>query len=250
MLALFSNISKASVRNNLRRLMATKSNPTVAVVLAGSGVYDGSEIHEASAVMVHLSRVGSQCKLFAPDIAQMHVVNHTNGEAMEETRNVLIESARIARGNIKPLDELNVSDCDAIIIPGGFGAAKNLCDFAVKQADCTVNEQVSKVINDFHKASKPIGLCCIASVIAAKLIAGCEVTVGMDTEQNGKYPYAGTTGGIVAMGAKHVNKEVNEIHVDEANKLVTTPAFMCDTKLHEIHDGIGEMVRAVVKMTT
>lgn len=225
-----------------------KNNAVVAVVLAGSGVYDGSEVHEASAVMVNLSRNAAEYKIYAPDIPQMHVINHTNGEEMSETRNVLVESARIARGAIKPLTELSVSDFDAVIFPGGFGAAKNLCDFAVKQANCTVNDEVSKVIADFHSAKKPIGMCCIAPVIAAKVLPGCEVTLGMDTEQDGKYPYAGATGAVTAMGSKHINKEVNEVQVDEQNKLVTTPAFMCETKIHEIHDGVGEMVKAVLKL--
>jgi len=228
--------------------MATQGKHTVAVVLAGSGVYDGSEIHEASATLVSLSRSKASYQVYAPDIPQMHVINHTTGEEMPEMRNVLLESARIARGKIQPLDKLNVQDYDAVVFPGGFGAAKNLSNFAVKQTEMTVDEDVSKVINDFHSAGKPIGLCCIAPVLAAKCVSGCEVTVGMDTEQDGRFPYAGVSGAINAMGGKHVCKEVNEICVDEKNKIVTTPAFMCETDLHEIHDGVASMVTAVLKL--
>jgi len=228
--------------------MATKNKHTVAVVLSGSGVYDGAEIHEASAVMVGLSRRSATYQVYAPDIPQMHVINHTNGEEMKETRNVLVESARIARGKIEPLSKLNVAEHDAVIFPGGFGAAKNLSDFAVKQTEMTVNETVHKVITDFHAASKPIGMCCIAPVLAAKSIIGSEVTVGMDSEQDGKWPYAGVTGAVTAMGAKHVNKDVHEVHIDSSNKLVTTPAYMCETDLHKIHDGVGAMVDAVCDM--
>merc|ERR1711962_552173 len=170
----------------------------------GSGVYDGSEIHEASATLVSLSRSKASHQVYAPDIPQMHVINHTSGEEMSETRNVLVESARIARGKIEALDKLDVGDYDAVVFPGGFGAAKNLSNFAVKQTEMTVDEDVSKVINDFHSAGKPIGLCCIAPVLAAKCVSGCEVTVGMDTEQDGRFPYAGVSGAINAMGGKHV----------------------------------------------
>jgi len=239
--------------------MASKSNPVVAVVLAGSGVYDGSEVHEASAVMVNLSRNNAEYKIYAPDVNQMHVVNHTSGEEMNETRNVFVESARIARGAIEKLDQLDSSKCDAVIFPGGFGAAKNLSNFAVKNAECIVNEQVEKVIKDFHAAKKPIGLCCIAPVLAARTnngyrpgklctLPGCELTMGQDNEQDGKFPYAGACGAATTMGAKHINKNVDEIHVDESNKVVTTPAYMCNTKVHEIHDGVGKMVQAVLKM--
>ncbi|NP_001120061.1 uncharacterized protein LOC100145051 [Xenopus tropicalis] len=154
----------------------------VAVILAGCGVYDGSEIHESSAVYVHLSRAGAQTEFFAPNTDQMHVVSHTKGQPTKETRNVLEESARIARGNIKDLKDLDVSEYDAVIIPGGFGVAKNLSTWAVKGKDCSVAKEVEAVIKGFHGAKKPIGLCCISPVLAAKLFPGCELTVGCDTE--------------------------------------------------------------------
>jgi len=220
----------------------------IAVVLSGCGVYDGTEIHEASACLVHLSRSGAEVSMFAPDIAQMHVINHTKGAPAEESRNVLVESARIARGAVKSLAELDSQQFDAVIIPGGFGAAKNLSSFAVDGPELKVNEEVKRVISDFHSSKKPIGLCCIAPVLAAKVIPGCSVTVGSDTEEGGKWPYAGTAGAITTLGATHVKKEVTEAHVDEANKIVTTPAYMCDTAVHLIHDGIGEMVSNVIKL--
>jgi len=248
MLASIPRLVKPSVSTLIGRLMATKSKHTVAVILSGSGVYDGAEIHEASAAMVNLSRNNASYQIYAPDIPQMHVINHTNGEEMGETRNVLVESARIARGKIQSVGDLKVGDYDAVIFPGGFGAAKNLSNFAVKQAEMTVNDDVAKVISDFHTAGKPIGLCCIAPILAAKTISGCQVTVGMDTPQDGRFPYAGVTEAITSLGAKHANKEVNEICIDEANKIVTTPAFMCETHLHEVHDGVGKMVKAVLDL--
>ncbi|KAK2509225.1 hypothetical protein MC885_009193 [Smutsia gigantea] len=213
----------------------------VALVLSGCGVYDGTELHEASAVLVHLSRGGAEVQIFAPDVPQMHVVDHAKGQPSEsETRNVLTESARIARGKITDLAKLRTADHDAAIFPGGFGAAKNLSTFAVHGKDCTVHRDVERVLKEFHQAGKPIGLCCIAPVLAAKVLGGVEVTVGHEQEEGGKWPYAGTAEAIKALGAKHC--------VKEKNKVVTTPAFMCETALHHVHDGIGTMVKKVLEL--
>ncbi|KAK3095957.1 hypothetical protein FSP39_021303 [Pinctada imbricata] len=244
-------VMKPSMANNLfKHALSTTSslNAKVAVVLSGCGVYDGSEVHEASAVLVHLSRHQSQVSMFAPDIPQMHAIDHTKGEPMEHNRNVLTESARIARGKIQALSDLNPKDFDAVVFPGGFGAAKNLSTFAVDGTSMKVNEDVEKVIKQFHSEKKAIGMCCIAPVLAAKVIQGCEVTVGSDQEEGGRWPYAGTAGAVQSMGFTHIKKNVTDIHVDEKNKLVTTPAFMCETAVHEIYDGIGKMIEGVLKL--
>ncbi|XP_051878132.1 LOW QUALITY PROTEIN: glutamine amidotransferase-like class 1 domain-containing protein 3, mitochondrial [Pristis pectinata] len=219
----------------------------VAVILSGCGVYDGSELHESSAVMVQLSRAGAEVQLYAPNVNQMHVVNHLTARPTEEVRNVLVESSRIARGQSKDLAELRINDTDALIIPGGFGVAKNLSSWAVKGKDCSVEGSVESAIKKFHATKKPIGLCCISPVLAAKLIPGCELTVGYDTECE-KWPYAKTAQALKDLGCQHINKHVNEIHVDKKNKLVTTCAFMCNAPIHEIYDGIGEMVKEVLKL--
>ncbi|XP_035266539.1 glutamine amidotransferase-like class 1 domain-containing protein 3, mitochondrial [Anguilla rostrata] len=220
---------------------------SVAVVLAGCGVYDGTEVHEASAVLVHLSRAGAKVQMFAPNVDQMHVVNHIVGKPTEEKRNVLQESARIARGDIMDLSKLDVSAYDALIIPGGFGVAKNLSTWATQGKDCSVQPEVEKAIKSFHKAGKPIGLCCIAPVLAAKTLPGCEITVGHDCKCE-KWPYAQTACTMKEMGCKHVNKNVGESHVDVKNKLVTTSAFMCNAPIHEVFDGVGVMVTGVLKL--
>uniref|UniRef100_A0A3Q2ZYY4 Si:ch211-153b23.5 n=1 Tax=Kryptolebias marmoratus TaxID=37003 RepID=A0A3Q2ZYY4_KRYMA len=247
----------------------------VAVILSGCGVYDGTEIHEASAVLVHLSRAGAKVQMFAPDADQMHVVNHCEGKPTEEKRNILQESARIARGDVTDLAKLDVSAFDAAIIPGGFGVAKNLCDWAVKNKDCTVLPHLEKSIKAFHKAGKPLGMCCISPVLAAKILPGCELTVGQDKEcdkwvkyfkknrnVNGyetvlvnvprlfmlRWPFAQTAGAVKQMGCKHVNKDVEEAHVDVKNKLVTTCAFMCNAPIHKVFDGVGAMVKETLKL--
>ncbi|XP_041075569.1 glutamine amidotransferase-like class 1 domain-containing protein 3A, mitochondrial [Polyodon spathula] len=219
----------------------------VAVILSGCGVYDGSEIHESSAVLVHLSRAEAKVNIYAPDVDQMHVVNHIKGEPTEESRNVLTESARIARGNIQDLATLKLADNDALIIPGGFGVAKNLSTWATQGKDCELNPAVEKAIKDFHKAGKPLGLCCISPVLAAKILPGCELTVGHDMECE-MWPYAKTADTMKELGCKHINKQVGEAHVDTKNKLVTTSAFMCNAPVHEVFDGVGVMVKLVLEL--
>jgi len=215
--------------------MATK----IAVVLSGCGVFDGTEIHEAVSVLVHLSRAGASYECFAPDRPQMHVVDHLAGEPVPgETRNVLRESARIARGQIRPLAELRASDFDAVIFPGGFGAAKNLCDFATKGAETTVDPDVERVVCEFHDAGKPVGMCCIAPVIAARVLPGCTVTIGDDPA---------TAEAIAAMGSTHAERPVTEACVDGGFNVVTAPAYMYgDAPVHCVFDGIGAMVRGVL----
>ncbi|KAG9348817.1 hypothetical protein JZ751_029134 [Albula glossodonta] len=235
--------------------------PRVAVVLSGCGTCDGTEIHEASAVLVHLSRDGAMVQLYAPNIPQMHVVDHSNGDINEnEQRNVLSESARFASGHIADLGHLRASKFDAIIFPGGNGAIKNLSTFAVDSRYCTLNEDVERVLKEFHKAGKPIGLCCVssslssfiirlccmASILAARVLPEVEVTLGHEEDEDGKWPNTDFVKDIRAMGAKHC---VKDVHVDHKNKVVSSPAFMCNAELHLVFDGIGAMVKHVLKLT-
>ncbi|KAI0207284.1 Glutamine amidotransferase-like class 1 domain-containing protein 3A, mitochondrial [Lamellibrachia satsuma] len=220
----------------------------VAVVLSGCGVYDGSEVHEAAAILMHLSRSRAGVAMFAP-MVNSGVINHLTGQPVEgQTRNVLEESARIARGQVRPLEELNVEYCDAVIFPGGFGAAKTLSTFGPDGANMKVDPQVERILNEFHDAGKPIGLSCIAPVLAAKLFPGCEVTLGQESEGAGRWPHASTVSTIKQMGAKHVKTEVTDIHVDRKNKLITTAAFMCEAPLYEIYEGLGAMVEKIVML--
>lgn len=213
----------------------------VAVVLAGCGRGDGSEIHEAVSCLIHLSRLGAEYRCFAPDTPQADVVNHATGKpAPGEKRNCLVEAARISRGEISPLAGLDPAKFDAVVFPGGFGAAKNLCTFAKDGAECRVIAEVERVLNEFHTAGKPIGLCCIAPVLAAKVFGtahggpGCMVTIGDD---------AGTTAAISEMGSRNVVKKVTEAVVDEKNRVVTSPAYMYgDARPHEVFQGIGAMI--------
>jgi len=218
--------------------------PHIALILSGCGVFDGSEIHEAVSCLIHLSRAGAEVSCFAPDI-QAPVVNHLTGmEEPGQTRSVLVESARIARGKIRPLSELDPAAFDGAVFPGGFGAAKNLCDFAAAGAACEVHPEVERVIKAFHAAGKPVGMCCIAPVLAARVLGkgrggpGVSVTIGND---------AGAAAAIGAMGSTNVEKPVTEAHVDEANAVVTAPAYMYgEAPVHEVYEGIGRMIEGVL----
>ncbi len=212
----------------------------VAVILAGSGVYDGSELHEAVITLLNLDRQGAEYQCFAPDIDQHHVINHRTGEEMDERRNVLIESARIARGDIKPVRELKAADYDALILPGGFGAAKNLSDFAINGSELRVQIGVSNAAKDFRDAGKPVGLMCIAPAMAGRIFGeGVRATIGTDQE---------TASLLEATGVRHVNCEVSDIVIDEANRLVTTPAYMTAQRISEAADGIEKLVAKVLEM--
>jgi enhancing lycopene biosynthesis protein 2 len=211
----------------------------IAVVLAGNGVYDGAEIHEATITLLAITRQGAKYQCFAPDINQAHVVNHLTGQEMPETRNVLVEAARIARGNIKPLSSYNVYDYDAIIFPGGFGVAKNLCTFAFDGVDCTVIPEVEKAIRETVVAEKPVGALCISPVLIAKVLGDVQVTIGQDEE-----PAAA----IETFGGSHIETTHGEIIVDEKYKVVSTPCYMLDATIDQIADGAENLVKQILKM--
>lgn len=216
----------------------------IGVILSGCGVYDGSEIHEAVITLLAIDRAGAEAVCMAPDIPQMHVVNHLTGEpAAGESRNVLVEAARIARGNIKDLAQVTAAELDALILPGGFGAAKNLCDFAVKGPDCSVNPEVSRLIREMVKARKPVGAVCIAPAILSKVLGADnlphELTIGSDP---------GTAEALSKMGTKHTECPAREFVVDRDNKLISSPAYMLAGGIAEAAEGIEKTVKALLEL--
>jgi len=213
----------------------------VAVILSGCGVYDGAEIHESVLTLLRLDQRGAHVKCFAPNIEQLHVINHLNGQEMPETRNVLIESARIARGAIEDIREADISEFDALIIPGGFGAAKNLSNFAAEGSGCKVQAEVLAMAEAFAEAGKPIGLICVSPALAAKIYGpGVTCTIGNDAD---------TAAQITRMGGTHQDCEVTEIVEDKARKLVSTPAYMVAKSISEAASGINKLVDRVLELT-
>tara|TARA_R110000822_G_scaffold187752_5_gene326532 strand:- start:1863 stop:2549 length:687 start_codon:yes stop_codon:yes gene_type:complete len=224
---------------SLMHSKGVKVSKRVAVVLSGCGVFDGSEIYESVITLLRLDQAEAQVQCFAPDIEQMHVINHFTGEIAEgESRNVLVEAARLARGEIKNLADAHAEDFDAVIIPGGFGAAKNLCDFAVKGSDLSVNKDLVRLIQAMHQAGKPVGLMCIAPAMVGKLFGeGVHFTIGDDMD---------TASAIEATGAVHERCPVNNICIDGAHKVVTTPAYMLAGTISEAASGINKLVDTVL----
>ncbi|MBF0270166.1 MAG: isoprenoid biosynthesis glyoxalase ElbB [Alphaproteobacteria bacterium] len=213
--------------------------PAFAVVLSGCGVYDGAEIHEAVLTLLAIDRLGGSYACFAPDIAQHHVVNHLTGQESQETRNVLAESARIARGKIAPLSAFDAAQFDALVFPGGFGAAKNLCGFAFDGPDCAVDPDVEKAVKSMHAAEKPIGALCIAPALIARILHGGDVTIGDD---------ASTAQAIEKMGGKHHARGHGEVVVDPVLKLATSPCYMLDATIGQIAQGAENTIKTLVGM--
>ncbi len=212
-----------------------------AVVLSGCGVYDGAEIHEATLTMLAIMRQGADYQCYAPDIEQHHVINHISGDQMNETRNVMIESARIARGDIKPLSEFKGNDFDALIFPGGFGAAKNLSTVAFNGSDATINPDVEKAVMQMVDLNKPIGALCISPAFIAKILKDINVTIGNDK---------GTIEAIEAMGATHVETDHGDVVFDENKLVFTTPCYMLDATILDIDDGANNIVKAILDSMT
>lgn len=211
----------------------------VAIILSGCGVFDGTEIHEAVLTLLAVESHGARYQCYAPDINQLHVINHCTGEEMPESRNVLVESARIARGDVKNVSDLNVSEFDALLIPGGFGAAKNLSNFALKGAKSDVQLDVLTACRAFADAGKPAGYICIAPAMIPLVYGKATATIGNDEQ---------TASAITQMGAEHQTCAVSDIVVDEANNVVSTPAYMLANSISEAASGINKLVAKVLSL--
>ncbi|NLE63800.1 MAG: isoprenoid biosynthesis glyoxalase ElbB [Bacteroidales bacterium] len=209
-----------------------------AIILCGCGNKDGSEIHESVMTMLAIDKKGALYEIFAPDIEQYHIINHLNGKEMQEKRNVLIESARIARGNIKELSKLKVKDFDAIVFPGGYGVAKNLFTYAVDGIKAKTLPDVERVIKEAHAAAKPIGALCISPVLIAKVLGNITVTIGQDKK---------TADDIMKMGANHINAIQTDVVSDRKNKIFTTPCYMLDASIADIAEGAENLIDAMLQ---
>lgn len=210
-----------------------------AVVLAGCGVFDGAEIHEATLTLYAIVKHGGVYEIFAPDIPQYHVIDHRIGKVSGEKRNVLVEAARIARGKIRPLCEFRADQFDGLIFPGGFGVAKNLYPFAVEGLSAQVNPDAEKAILSMYRAGKPIGALCIAPVLIARVLGHVELTIGNDPE---------TITTLEQLGAKHTKTTHGEVVIDTHNKVVTTPCYMLDANIVQIAEGAENVVQAMIKL--
>lgn len=211
----------------------------IAVILSGCGVYDGAEIHESVFTLWAIANAGFQYEIFAPDIEQHHVINHLTGQETSETRNVLVESARIARGKIQPTTRLNSNDFDAVIFPGGFGVAKNLCTYAIHETDCNVNPEIEKIIHKFHSKEKPIGALCISPILLVKVLKNLKVTVGTDAD---------TIKAIEKLDSTHIEAQIGQVVIDRRHKIASTPCYMLDSNIVQIAESATKIVNAVIDL--
>ena len=224
----------------------------IAVILAGCGVYDGSEIHETVFSLLEIEKQRAIYQCFAPDKNQFHVVNHITGEPTEETRNVLVESARIARGEVLALSALNVSEFDALFIPGGFGAAKNLNQWAMLGPNGQIDAETRNAIVGFLDAKKPIGALCMGPTVVAKALEETDyvATLSVGTSQESSpYDIGGIHAGMLSIGAMVEEKNARQIAVDKNLKIVSAPCYMMDTTITEVHENVAEAVKAVLAFT-
>jgi enhancing lycopene biosynthesis protein 2 len=222
-----------------------------AVLLAGSGVYDGSEIHEATFALLSIKQNGADYQCFAPNKNQHHVINHLTGEEMPESRNILIESARIARGQVKDLKELDASHYDGLVMPGGFGAAKNWSKWAFDGPEGEVDPDVKKTILDFLALGKPICALCVAPAILAKALQDtsyqAEVTLGSTAEPS-PYDIAGTHTAVSTLGVKTIEKTLRDIHIDHHNRIITAPCYMMEGSIADIYSNVKMAIDQLVRI--
>ena len=214
----------------------------IGLVLSGCGVKDGSEIHEAVAALLAIDRSGAQVVCMAPD-TEFEVVNHLTGQPTGEKRKVLLESARIARGDIQNMAEIKAANLDALIFPGGFGAVKNLSDFATKGAKATVFPEVIRLLKEMIAAKKPVGGICIAPATIAAVLGGKihpSLTIGTDPN---------TAEILEQLGAQHELTSVDEVVIDSKNKIVSTSAYMLAKNISEVFYGIEKLVKEVIKLS-
>ena len=216
----------------------------IAVLLSGCGHRDGAEVHEATCTLLALDQAGVEIIGIAPNRDQSQVTNHINSEKTNDTRNIMIESARILRGNVKPVPDITADEIDALILPGGFGAALNLCNYAQCGSDCEIDSDVKKLITDCLDKGKPIGAICIAPIVVARALrdSGREVTLTIGNDKN-------VAADIESLGSHHKSCAVDDVVIDAANKIVTTPAYMLGTRISQVNAGIKKLVEEVLKLT-
>ncbi len=223
----------------------------IGVLLSGNGVFDGSEIHESVFTLLAIDEHNAQALCMAPDIFQYHVINHINGEEMQEKRNVKVEAARIARGNIKDLAAMTHKDMDALVIPGGFGAAKNLTSWATEGPDGKIQPDVRRIINEMVMNNKPLCGLCMGPTVIAMALEGTRIiahlTAGTDKEPS-PYDIKAISQGIEKKGAKVAMRSVREIEIDKENKIVTAPCYMMEASVKQIRENIKMAIDALFTM--
>lgn len=220
----------------------------IGVLLSGCGVYDGSEVHESTFALLAIEQHGGEAVCFAPDTEQLHVINHLNGEEIDQKRNVLVESARIARGAIEAASEANPETLDALVIPGGFGTAKNHTQWAIKGPETDINPEVKRLILGMVEQKKPVVGLCMGPTTIAKALEGttthASLTVGTDQEAS-PYDIGGIAQGMEKVGAHARMRSITEIEVDETNRIISAPCYMMEASILQVHNNVQQAIKAL-----
>lgn len=223
----------------------------IGVLLSGCGVYDGAEIHEAVFTLLAIEEAGAEAVCIGVDKEQHHVVNHMTGEEQNEKRNMITEASRIARGDIKEINDVEPADIDMLVIPGGFGSAKSFTTWAIEGPDGEVLREVKLLLVNMVNIGKPVVALCVSPVVVAKSFEDSDIkpfmTIGSDQEDS-PYDIEGFTQGLEATGAKTVMKKASEINIDEQNKIITAPCYMMETNLVTLRNNIKDAVEAGLKI--
>ena len=222
----------------------SKTNPKFAVILAGCGSFDGSEIHETTLGLLAIDEQGGSYDCYAPNQEQGRTLNFYTKEVVATkgqagNRNILEEGGRIARGNIKPISELNIADYDAIIFPGGMGTVYNWCDYAEKGVNCTVLPEIAQAMETAYLSGKWVGAMCIAPVIVAKVLGkyGVHITIGNDPQ---------TASNVIQMGAIHEERTATQACIDKEHHIATTPCYMLAKSIKEIYAGNTALIKGII----
>lgn len=221
------------------------------ILLSGSGVYDGAEIQESVMAMLAITEAGHDYQCISINQEQHHVVNHLNGEEMQESRNMMTEAARIARGDVKEIGDISPADIDALVIPGGFGSAKNFTKWAFLGPEGEILDAVKLLIVNMINVGKPVCALCVSPVVVAKALEGSSIqasmTLGSDQESS-PYDIPGFNAGIESVGAQAAMKTIREINIDSTNKIVTAPCYMMDANILEIRNNVKQAIEATIRL--
>jgi len=221
------------------------------ILLSGCGVYDGAEIQETVLTMLAVKEIGAEYVCISVDAEQHHVINHLTGEEMNETRNMLVESARVARGEVTNIREITPADIDGLIIPGGFGSAKNFTKWAFEGPDGAILPEVKLLLVNLVNIGKPVVALCVSPVVLAKALEDANLkttmTIGSDLEES-PYDITAFAAGLEHTGVIPSMKTINEIHVDEENKIITAPCYMMNADILQVRKNIQTAVEALKRL--
>lgn len=220
----------------------------IGVLLSGNGVYDGAEIQEAVLTLLAIDEMGWNAVCISVDKPQHHVINHLTGEVMDESRNMLVEAARIARGQITPIDSISPADIDALVIPGGFGSAKNFTSWAFDGPESTILPEVKLLLVNLVNVGKPIVALCVSPVVVAKAFEGSSIhptlSLGSASESS-PYDINSFNEGLRATGAIAQERTIREVLIDPTNRIICAPCYMMDARITEINANIKQAMVAL-----